>query len=71
MSLPFASPAGTSFELGNTLAAEAALAACSISGLFVIFAIIRPEGWSPRFAIEDAEPLTFWMAAIAAAFCVL
>ncbi len=70
MSLPFASPAGPSSELGNALGAGAALAACSIFGLFVIFAMIRPEGWSPRFAIEDAETLTFWMAALAAASCV-
>lgn len=48
-----------------------ALAACSIFGLLVSFAIIRPVGWSPRFAIEDAETLTFWMAALAAASCVL
>ena len=70
MCLPFASPAGPYSELGKGLGAGAALAACGIFGLFVIFALIRPEGWSPRFALEDAETLTFWMAALAAASCV-
>ena len=69
MSLPFASPAGPSSELGNALGAGAALAACGIFGLFVIFAVIRPEGWSPKFAIEDAETLTYWMSALAVASC--
>jgi hypothetical protein len=70
LSLPFASPEGPYSELGIGLGAGAALAACGTFSLFVIFALIRPEGWSPRVAIEDAETFTYWMAALAAVSCV-
>lgn len=67
----FANPEGPSSQLAKGLGAGAALAACGVFGLFVVFALVQPEGWSPRRSVEEAEVITLWMAAFATASCVL
>ena len=66
----FANPEGPSSQLAKGLGAGVASAACGVFGLFAVFALVHPEGWSPRRSVDEAEVITLWMAALAAASCV-
>lgn len=66
----FANPEGPSSQLAQGLGVGVTLAACGVFCLFAVFALIQPEGWSPRRSVEEAEVITLWMAALATASCV-
>jgi len=66
----FANPGGPSLQLAQGLGVGVTLAACDVFGLFAVFALAHPEGWSPKRSVEEAEAITLWMAVLAAASCV-
>jgi len=62
IALPFA---GTKPDpLADALGLAAAIASLSLFALFGLFAAARPEGWSPMDAVETAETVTLWLAAL-------
>jgi hypothetical protein len=63
IALPFA--AGTKpGPLADALGLAAAIASLSLFALFGLFAAARPEGWSPMDAVETAQAITLWLAAL-------
>lgn len=60
----FASAQGPTTMLGNALCAGCSAAAGGVIGLFTLFCLLKPEGWSVRNAIESAETITLWLAAV-------
>ena len=68
--MPFADAAGPSSQLAIALGKGAALAAVALVVLFLLLAIARPVGWSPRRATQTAETVTLWLAACAVVSCV-
>lgn len=61
--IPFTKSEGTQDLLAQALAKGFGLSALSLIGLFVVFLIVRPQGWERKKAVVLAETITLWLAA--------
>lgn len=68
--LPLADTSGPSSELAIAIGRGVASAGGALLAIFVLFAVARPAGWSPKRAIQTAETITLWLAASAVVSCV-
>lgn len=68
--VPFAGREGPQANIARAVGDGVALSALGLPVLFLLFAVMRPDGWSPRQAVETAQTITLWLAASAVISCV-
>jgi hypothetical protein len=61
--LPWVSPNGPQSFLALNMALGFALASISVLMLYLLFAILGPDGWKPKAAAATAETITLWLVA--------
>lgn len=60
---PFTKAGGTQVWFAQALAKGFGVASATLVVLFVVFLIVRPQGWRRKQAVTLAETITLWLAA--------
>lgn len=63
VAIPFTKPEGTSVRLAQAIVSGLGAASIGLVALYVLFLIVRPQGWKPRQSAVLAETITLWVAA--------